>query len=97
MTRGEYVTDSARHVLASYDDRFWGDESTHREVWKEIATRPWIAGDFVWTGFDYDGEPKPFYWPSVSSFFGCMDLCGLCAICERHLFSSRDRRHTDAA
>jgi beta-galactosidase len=76
MTRGEYVTDAARHVLASYDDQFWGDESTHRSVWKEIATRPWIAGDFVWTGFDYHGEPKPFYWPSVSSFFGCMDLCG---------------------
>jgi len=76
MTRGEYVTDAARHVVASYDDRFWGDESTHREVWKEMATRPWMAGDFVWTGFDYHGEPKPFYWPSVSSFFGCMDLCG---------------------
>nr|NUR37341.1 glycoside hydrolase family 2 protein [Sphingomonas sp.] len=77
MTRGEYASDRAgRHVLASYDDEFqpWG--LTHRKAWKEIATRPFLAGAFVWTGFDYRGEPQPFEWPTASSSFGIMDLCG---------------------
>ena len=64
------------HVLTSYDDvaRPWG--ATHRAAWKAIATRPFLAGAFVWTGFDYRGEPQPFEWPTVSSSFGIMDLCG---------------------
>jgi beta-galactosidase len=77
MTRGEYVTDRTnRHVLASYDEEFqpWG--ATHRRAWKEIATRPFLAGCFVWTGFDYRGEPQPFEWPTASSSFGIMDMCG---------------------
>lgn len=37
---------------------------------------PWIAGEFVWTGFDYIGEPTPFRWPARSSQFGILDLCG---------------------
>jgi len=63
-------------VLTSYDDeaRPWG--ATHRAAWKAIATRPFVAGAFVWTGFDYRGEPQPFEWPTVSSSFGIMDLCG---------------------
>lgn len=76
MVRGEYVTDSARHIFDSYDTASakWG--ATHRQAWKAIAERPWMAGCFYWTGFDYHGEPTPFQWPSVSSFFGAMDLCG---------------------
>lgn len=75
-TRGEYATDMTAHLLTSYDDvaRPWG--ATHRAAWKAIATRPFIAGAFVWTGFDYRGEPQPFEWPTVSSSFGIMDLCG---------------------
>ncbi len=75
-TRGEYVTDMKAHLLTSYDDvaRPWG--ATHRAAWKAIATRPYLAGAFVWTGFDYRGEPQPFEWPTVSSSFGIMDLCG---------------------
>lgn len=76
-TRGEYVSDrKARHVLTAYDDEAqpWG--ATHRKAWKAIATRPYMAGGFVWTGFDYRGEPQPFEWPTVSSSFGIMDLCG---------------------
>lgn len=40
---------------------------------------PWVIGEFVWTGFDYLGEPTPYYveWPSRSSYFGIMDLAGL--------------------
>ena len=37
---------------------------------------PWVAGEFVWTGFDYIGEPTPYNWPSRSSYFGILDLCG---------------------
>jgi beta-galactosidase len=76
MTRGAYENDPAKHVMASYDENpaEWGE--THRESWKNIATRPFVAGTFVWTGFDYHGEPTPYEWPSKSSFFGIMDLCG---------------------
>lgn len=76
MTRGEYVTDRSRNVIASYDDdaALWGN--THRSGWQAIASRDWVAGGFVWTGFDYRGEPTPHQWPSVSSFFGIMDLNG---------------------
>ena len=76
MTRGEFVTDKSKNIMASYDDEAapWG--ATHRAAWKAIATRPYVAGGFVWTGFDYHGEPTPFRWPSASSFFGIMDLCG---------------------
>ncbi|MGN6365823.1 beta-galactosidase GalA [Asticcacaulis taihuensis] len=76
MTRGEYKTDAGKHIMASYDDDAapWGE--THRAAWKEISSRPFVAGTFVWTGFDYHGEPTPHTWPTNSSFFGIMDLCG---------------------
>ena len=76
MTRGEWQTDRAKQVMASYDEEpaDWG--STHRDSWKSIAQRPFVAGSFVWTGFDYHGEPSPFEWPSAGSYFGIMDLCG---------------------
>jgi beta-galactosidase len=75
-TRGVYATDMKAHVLTSYDEeaRPWG--ATHRAAWKAIATRPFVAGGFAWTGFDYRGEPQPFEWPTASSSFGIMDLCG---------------------
>lgn len=76
MTRGEYHTDKSKHVYDSYDSASAGWGATHRRAWKEVATRPWMAGCFYWTGFDYHGEPTPFAWPSVSSFFGIMDICG---------------------
>jgi beta-galactosidase len=76
MTRGEYLSDKTRHISASYDDDAapWGE--THRAAWKAIAERDFIAGGFVWTGFDYHGEPTPFKYPSNSSVFGILDLCG---------------------
>jgi beta-galactosidase len=76
MTRGEYTTVPEKNIIASYDDdaSSWG--TTHRVGWKAVAERPFVAGAFVWTGFDYHGEPTPHQWPSNSSFFGIMDLCG---------------------
>ena len=46
------------------------------EDWADIVKYPYLGGLFVWTGFDYRGEPTPFAWPSVSSYFGFMDVCG---------------------
>jgi beta-galactosidase len=76
MTRDEYVTDLEQCLLDSYDDqaRPWG--LTHRDAWKQVATRPFVAGTMVWTGFDYRGEPQPLSWPAAGSSFGIMDLCG---------------------
>ena len=76
MQRGQYVTDKSKNLLDEYDTQHPGWGTTHRKAWKAIAERPFLAGCFVWTGFDYRGEPTPFGWPAVSSNFGIMDLCG---------------------
>lgn len=76
MVRGEYVTDYSQNLINSYDDdcALWGN--TISEAWKMVVERPFVAGAFVWTGFDYRGEPTPFTWPSVGTFFGTYDSCG---------------------
>lgn len=74
--RGCYVDDEEKHLISCYDDHpsDWGD--TIRGTWKDIMSRKYLAGAFMWTGFDYLGEPAPYTWPSVSSYFGLMDTCG---------------------
>lgn len=64
------------HMCSSYDNCHvpWG--STHEVSWKEVKKYPFVSGLFIWTGFDYLGEPTPFGWPSRSSFFGIVDLAG---------------------
>ncbi len=52
----------------------WG--STHEETWKIIKKYDFLSGLFIWTGFDYLGEPTPYPWPAKSSYFGILDLCG---------------------
>lgn len=76
MVRGEYKTDYEKHIIEDYDSEcaLWGN--TAIEGWKYIAERPFVMGGFVWTGFDYRGEPTPFEWPSVSTYFGTYDSCG---------------------
>jgi beta-galactosidase len=76
MTRDEYVTNPKQSILDSYDDQVlpWG--LSHRDAWKQVAERPFVAGTMVWTGFDYRGEPQPLSWPAAGSSFGIMDLCG---------------------
>jgi beta-galactosidase len=61
---------------SSYDNCSapWG--STHEETWKLIKKHEYLSGMFVWTGFDYLGEPTPYVWPSRSSYFGIVDLAG---------------------
>jgi len=71
-TRGEYKTDRQRNVVDSYH----GVYELPELWWKFYGERDWTAGGFAWTGFDYRGEPSPFGWPSASSNFGIVDLCG---------------------
>jgi len=75
-TRGIYANDEARGYLSAYDRNKppWG--ATAEEWWTRFAARPWLAGGFVWTGFDYRGEPTPYAWPCISSHFGILDTCG---------------------
>jgi beta-galactosidase len=77
-TRGIYADDPARVRIAAYDKRSGGEStSSIEEAWRFNAERPYVAGMFVWTGFDYRGETTPFGWPAVSSQFGMMDTTGL--------------------
>ncbi|HEV2486850.1 MAG TPA: glycoside hydrolase family 2 TIM barrel-domain containing protein [Terracidiphilus sp.] len=46
------------------------------DSWVPVAENPFVAGQFVWTGFDYRGEPNPFSWPAATSQTGIMDLAG---------------------
>lgn len=76
-TRGEYTNDSSRHIVRAYDTEHPWWATTAEEWWTIVADRPYIAGGFVWTGFDYRGEPTPFdTMPSISSQFGVLDTCG---------------------
>ena len=76
-TRGAYANDAVKHVVRAYDTEHPWWASTAEEWWTIVADRPDIAGGFIWTGFDYRGEPTPYpSWPSVSSYFGVLDTCG---------------------
>ncbi|WP_338838974.1 beta-galactosidase GalA [Flavobacterium ginsenosidimutans] len=75
-TRGIYFTDDAKHYQSAYDKKPRPTFYSIEEGWKFYAERPYLAGMFIWTGFDYRGEPTPYGWPSVTSYFGMMDVCG---------------------
>lgn len=74
--RGCYQSNHESHLLNNYDQEkaAWG--ASVRKMWRDIDSRPYMAGTFVWSGFDYRGEPTPFTWPSIASFFGTWDSCG---------------------
>lgn len=55
---------------------FWETTCTHQDAWKAVRDHDFVAGAFVWTGFDYLGEPTAFGWPARSSYFGIVDLAG---------------------
>lgn len=76
-TRGEYARDEAKSYVPAYDTEHPWWATTAEKWWSHAADRPWMAGGFIWTGFDYRGEPTPFNrWPSISSHFGALDTCG---------------------
>lgn len=67
------------HQSSSYDVEHCGWSNLPEDDWIWHDDKPWAIGEFVWTGFDYLGEPTPYYtdWPSHSSLFGIIDLAGL--------------------
>ena len=76
-TRGIYTRDAKHQFTTAYDTEAPWWASTAEGWWPYVDARPYIAGGFIWTGFDYRGEPTPFArWPSVASYFGVMDSCG---------------------
>ena len=86
-TRGEYnlkPADGKKVTIAALADNHVSSYDVFRPPWAILADvqllkmkdAPWVAGEFVWTGFDYIGEPTPYPWPAVSSYFGIVDMCG---------------------
>lgn len=92
MTRGYYRMPSNEMFIwperwdkPFYDESFscssyenchvpWGN--THEENIKLVRNNDFISGQYIWTGFDYIGEPTPYGWPARSSYFGIVDLAG---------------------
>ena len=77
-SRGIYQTNNALMQLTSYDKEHVGWGQTAATSWKAARDHAFIAGEFVWTGFDYIGEPTPYYnsYPAKSSYFGSVDTAG---------------------
>lgn len=72
----KFTGGNAEFAASSYDNvsAYWG--STHEETWAAAKKYDHVSGLFVWTGFDYLGEPLPYPWPARSSYFGIVDLAG---------------------
>jgi beta-galactosidase len=70
------VVNRLNNHVTSYDFEgpSWGNNAETQ--FQAMRGAPWMAGEFVWTGFDYIGEPTPFGWPNRSSSFGIVDLVG---------------------
>lgn len=75
-TRGVLEKDSLWGYLPDEDVTAPWWASTAETWWKLAAPNDYWLGGFVWTGFDYRGEPTPFKWPNINSHFGIMDVCG---------------------
>lgn len=75
-TRGEYENNWEKGYVSNLTkwEPNWGPFPG--EDWADIVKYPYLGGTFVWSGFDYRGEPTPYLWPCVSSQFGIMDVCG---------------------
>jgi len=72
----KFTTGNPDFTASSYDNArpYWG--STHEPAWRAIKQNPHMTGTFIWSGFDYLGEPLPYPWPAHSSYFGVIDLAG---------------------
>lgn len=74
--RGIYFDDRKHNMIAAYDKRANTNARSIEEGWKHYVARDYLAGMCIWTGFDYRGEPTPFGFPSIGSYFGMLDQCG---------------------
>jgi beta-galactosidase len=63
-------------TASSYDNAiaYWG--ATHEDTWAVVKNNDFIPGMFIWSGFDYIGEPLPYPYPARSTYLGIIDLCG---------------------
>lgn len=75
-TRGVYYSDPQGRWMPSINRTDPKYENIIERGWKFYNERPWAAGLFYWTGFDYRGEPNPLGYPAVGSQFGILDYCG---------------------
>lgn len=75
-TRGQYEKDSLRGYVPDQDITapWWASKA--EDWWKLAGPSDYWLGGFIWTGFDYRGEPTPWQWPNINSHFGVMDMCG---------------------
>ncbi len=64
-------------MCSAYDNMHASWSSTHEETWNVVKHNDFVGGQFIWTGFDYIGEPTPYAYPARSSYFGIIDLAGL--------------------
>ena len=63
-------------MCSAYDNMHASWSSTHEETWDVVKHNDFVGGQFIWTGFDYIGEPTPYGFPARSSYFGIIDLAG---------------------
>lgn len=78
-TRGCYETDAEQsqyYLLDEKNQEIEIKKDVAEEQWKLVAETPYMSGIFLWTAFDYRGEPTPFSYPAIYSQFGIMDACG---------------------
>jgi beta-galactosidase len=75
-TRGIYERDEIRAYVPDQDITYPSWASRAETWWKLAAVNDYWLGGYVWTGFDYRGEPTPYKWPNISSHFGILDICG---------------------
>jgi len=64
------------YMCSAYDNMHAAWSSTHEETWDVVKHTPYVGGQYIWTGFDYIGEPTPYGFPARSSYFGIIDLAG---------------------
>lgn len=62
---------------SAYDNMHASWSSTHEQTWDVVKHNDFVGGQFIWTGWDYIGEPTPYGFPARSSYFGIIDLAGM--------------------
>jgi hypothetical protein len=74
-----YGKEMAGYKAPDYQSSAYGNErsfNTAEKSMKSVRDNPFVAGEFIWTGFDYLGEPAPYPWPAKNSYFGAIDTAG---------------------
>jgi beta-galactosidase len=75
-TRGRYAIERDKGYVSCYDPWTTTGRASAEGWWSFCNAREWNSGGFIWTGFDYRGEPSPYQWPNISSQYGIIDTCG---------------------